>query len=200
MGTHPIFESDFDCLTEKMKFSLALLASAAVMAEESPEQARLVVSKKTETKILAQNQDLTFSYKIYNIGKDAAVDVKMTDSNFDSEDDFQIVSGSASGEWARIEPDGSITHDITVKPLKSGQQNITSATLTYKTGEASDPITLYSSDYGVAQFIEESEYLRKHASHLQDWAVFLLLSVPSLVFPYLLYNKSKSKYEKKKSA
>ena len=62
-----------------MKFSLALLASAA-MAEESPEQARLVVSKKTETKILAQNQDLTFSYKIYNIGKDAAVDVSL--SNF----------------------------------------------------------------------------------------------------------------------
>ena len=59
-----------------MKFSLALLATAA-MAEESPEQARLVVSKKTETKILAQNQDLTFSYKIYNIGKDAAVDVSL---------------------------------------------------------------------------------------------------------------------------
>ena len=55
-----------------MKFSFALL-SLAVSAE--PEQARLVVSKKTETKILAQNQDLTFSYKIYNIGKDAAVDV-----------------------------------------------------------------------------------------------------------------------------
>jgi len=141
---------------------------------------------------------LTFSYKIYNIGKDAAVDVNMIDSNFDSEDDFQIVSGSAKGEWARIEPDGSITHDITVKPLKSGQQNITSATLTYKTADAADPITLYSSDYGVAQFIEESEYLRKHASHLQDWAVFFLLSVPSLVFPYLLYNKSKSKYEKVK--
>merc|ERR1711892_432997 len=197
MGTHPIFESDFDCLTDlkKMKFSFALL-SLAVSAE--PEQARLVVSKKTETKILAQNQDLTFSYKIYNIGKDAAVDVKMADSNFDSEDDFQIVSGSAKGEWARIEPDGSITHDITVKPLKSGQQNITSAMLTYKSADAADPITLYSSDYGVAQFIEESDYLRKHASHFQDWAVFCLLSVPSVVFPYLLYNKSKSKYEKVK--
>ena len=56
-----------------MKFSLALLSLSAVSAE--PEQARLVVSKKTESKILAQNQDLTFSYKIYNIGKDAAVDV-----------------------------------------------------------------------------------------------------------------------------
>merc|ERR1711953_1230150 len=29
MGTHPIFESDFDCLTEKMKLS-AILASLAV--------------------------------------------------------------------------------------------------------------------------------------------------------------------------
>ena len=58
-----------------MKFSLALLAASAMAESESPEKARLVVSKKTETKILAQNQDLTFSYKIYNIGKEAALDV-----------------------------------------------------------------------------------------------------------------------------
>merc|ERR1712088_471876 len=154
MGTHPIFESDFDCLTEKMKFSLALLAASAIAESESPDKARLVVSKKTETKILAQNQDLTFSYKIYNIGKEAALDVSMKDSNFDSADDFEVVSGSAEGNWARIDPDGSITHDITVKPLKAGQQNITSATLTYKTAEGEEPITLFSSDYGVAQFIE----------------------------------------------
>merc|ERR1712088_460504 len=188
MGTHPIFESDFDCLTEKMKFSLALLAASAIAESESPDKARLVVSKKTETKILAQNRDLISSYKIYNIGKEAALDVSMKDSNFDS----------ADGNWARIDPDGSITHDITVKPLKAGQQNITSATLTYKTAEGEEPITLFSSDYGVAQFIEESEYLRKHASHVQDWAVFFLLCVPSIVFPYMLYNKSKSKYEKVK--
>ena len=37
---------------------------------------------------------------------------------------------------------------------------------------ADEPITLYSSDYGVAQFIEESEYLRKHASHIQVKLIF----------------------------
>ena len=30
-----------------------------------------------------------------------------------------------------------------------------------------EEIKLFSSDYGSAQIIEESEYLRKHASHLQ---------------------------------
>merc|ERR1712228_52196 len=35
MGTHPIFESDFDCLTDKMKFLATLLAGLA-MANPAP--------------------------------------------------------------------------------------------------------------------------------------------------------------------
>ena len=85
-----------------------------------------------------------------------------------------------------------MTHEITVRPLKAGSQNITSAILSYsqekgnlftinttKTLEiitkinnyfillGGEEIKLFSSDYGSAQIIEESEYLRKHASHLQ---------------------------------
>ena len=56
---------------------------------------------------------------------------------------------------------------------------------------ADEPITLYSSDYGVAQFIEESEYLRKHASHIQ---VKLIFTTKNLNFSKL--NK-KSKILKK---
>merc|ERR1712187_931201 len=114
-----------------------------------------------------------------------------------STDDFKIVSGSSEGKWDRIEAGGSIVHEITVKPLLAGPQNITSAVFNYQTKAE---VKLYSSDYGVAQIIEESDYLRKHASHFQDWIVFFLLCVPSIVFPYLLYNKSKSKYEKSKRA
>ena len=183
-----------------MKFAFPLLAASVVSAGEVDESARLVVSKKTETKILAQNQDLTFAYKIYNIGQDAAIDVSMEDENFNSGDDFQIVSGSPTASWEKIEPNGVITHEIVVKPLKAGNQNITAALFSYKKSKDAEVTKLYSSDYGLAQFIEESEYLRKHASHLQDWVVFFLLCVPSIIFPYLLYNKSKAKYEKSKRA
>lgn len=165
----------------------------AVFGEEGP--ARLVASKKTESKILAQNVDLTFNYKIYNIGQSAALNVEMKDSNFN--DDFEIVKGAAEAKWDKIEPSDSITHEITVRAKKSGTQNITSAVFTYKASEDGEEITMFSSDYGSATIIEEREYLRKHASHLQDWVVFFLLSIPSLVFPYLLYFKSKSKYEGK---
>ena len=55
-----------------MKLSLVCLAASAIAAEK---EARLLVSKKTEAKVLAQNQDLTFNYKIYNIGEDAATEV-----------------------------------------------------------------------------------------------------------------------------
>ena len=36
------------------------------------------------------------------------------------------------GKWERIEAGGSITHEITVKPLLSGPQNITSAVFNYQ--------------------------------------------------------------------
>lgn len=157
--------------------------------------ARLIASKTTESKILAQNVDLTFSYKIFNIGQSAAINVEMKDDNFAT--DFEVVKGDTETKWERIEPDSSITHEVTVRALKAGQQNITSAVFTYKSSEDGEEITMFSSDYGSAVIIEEREYLRKHASHLQDWVVFLLLSIPSLVFPYLLYFKSKSKYEGK---
>jgi len=176
----------------------ALLGSA--ISDESASEARLVASKKTESKILAQNVDLTFSYKIYNIGGQAALNVEMKDENFGLKDEkaqFEIVKGAAEASWERIEPDSSVTHEITVRPLAAGAQNITSAVFTYKGSDGGEEVTMYSSDYGTANIIEEREYLRKHASHIQDWAVFLLLSIPSLVFPYLLYFKSKSKYEGK---
>ena len=61
-----------------MKFSLALLAAAVMGDTKAPQEARLLVSKKTEAKVLAQNQDLTFAYKIYNIGAEAAINVSST--------------------------------------------------------------------------------------------------------------------------
>ena len=64
-----------------MKFSVALLA-ASVFGDSAtgkvPQEARLLVSKKTEAKVLAQNQDITFAYKIYNIGSEAALNVRLT--------------------------------------------------------------------------------------------------------------------------
>lgn len=170
----------------------ALLGSA--LSEDGV--ARLIASKTTESKILAQNVDLTFSYKIFNIGQDSAFNVVMKDENFGT-DKFEVVKGSAEAKWDVIEKDSSVTHEVTVRALNSGSQNITSAVFTYKTAEDGEEITMFSSDYGTAQIIEEREYLRKHASHLQDWVVFILLSIPSLLFPYLLYFKSKSKYEGK---
>jgi len=194
MGTHPIFESDFDCLTEPNMKLFGFFGLLGVVFSE--EAARLIASKTTESKILAQNVDLTFTYKIFNIGQGSAFNVEMKDENFDT--DFEVVGGSSEGKWDVIEKDSSVTHEVTVRALKAGAQNITSAVFTYKTAEdADDVVTMFSSDYGTANIIEEREYLRKHASHLQDWVVFILLSIPSLVFPYLLYFKSKSKYEGK---
>jgi translocon-associated protein subunit beta len=168
-------------------------------SEKEIADARLLASKKTESKYLAQNVDLTFTYKIYNIGKSAALSVDIEDENFNNADNFEVVSGNFKQHWDRIEPDGVEIHEVIVKPLKAGEINITSATVTYKINEGASVVTMYTSDYGSAMIMEEREYLRKHASHYQDWVVFLLFTIPSLLLPYLLYSKSKSKYENLKS-
>merc|ERR1712141_873707 len=103
MGTHPIFESDFDCLTEPNMKLFGFFGLLGVVFSE--EAARLIASKTTESKILAQNVDLTFTYKIFNIGQSAAVNVEMKDDNF--AEDFEVVKGETQPKWDRIEPEGT---------------------------------------------------------------------------------------------
>ena len=70
----------------------------------------------------------------------------MEDENFNA-DDFEIVSGEPKvffrknwpcknynvfqKTWESIGAGASMTHEITVRPLKAGSQNITSAILSY---------------------------------------------------------------------
>merc|ERR1712233_292483 len=122
MGTHPIYESDFDCLTEPNMKLFGFFGLLGVVFSE--EAARLIASKTTESKILAQNVDLTFTYKIFNIGQGSAFNVEMKDENFDT--DFEVVGGSSEGKWDVIEKDSSVTHEVTVRALKAGAQKKTS--------------------------------------------------------------------------
>jgi putative transposon-encoded protein len=65
---------------KKMKlFGIFALIGSAFSQEEqqAPVEARLLISKKTDTKILAENVDMKFTYKIYNIGQSAALDVSI---------------------------------------------------------------------------------------------------------------------------
>jgi len=73
-------------------FKLLAFVGSAFAEDAGP--ARLVASKTTESKILAQNVDLTFKYKIFNIGQSDALNVNMEDDNFAK--DFEIVKGSSS--------------------------------------------------------------------------------------------------------
>ena len=82
----------------------ALIGSAFGQEEQqAPVEARLLISKKTDTKILAENVDMTFTYKIYNIGQSAALDVSLSvlSENFGYfRIDFLVILISFSGYFA----------------------------------------------------------------------------------------------------
>lgn len=171
-------------------FVFALLAVAA-----SDETARLLVSKNVLNNYLAEGKDLTVTYGVYNIGGTAALDVELGDGSF-SDDMFEVVAGSLAASWPRIPPGSNVTHSAVLRPLVSVLYNFTVAQVTYKTSEdAEEKQVGYSTAPGQGPIMTAKDYDRKFSSHALDWAAFSLMTLPSLLFPFLLWYSSSSKYD-----
>jgi len=165
------------------------------------ENARLLVSKNILNVYLVQDKDLTVQYDIYNIGSSSAIDTELVDKSFAAED-FDVVHGSLAVKWQRIGPASNVSHVVIVRPKRAGQFNFTSADISYLPSDsATDRQHAYTSAPGEGGVVNFKDYDRKFSPHVLDWTAFAVMSLPSLGIPFLLWNKSRSKYEssKKKS-
>jgi len=171
--------------------ALLLLLPCLALCQE----ARLLVSKQVVNNLLAEGKDATVLYTLYNVGDTAALQVELGDASF-SEEYFTLTSGSLTASWARVAPGANVTHAAIVRPLVAGQHNFTSAQVSYLASEAAEQRMVgYSTAPGQGVVMPAKMYERQHSSHGLDWMAFSAMTLPSLLFPFLLYHSSASQYQ-----
>jgi len=173
---------------------LAGLTSATGAVDDS-EDAKLLIQKNVLNNFVVEGLDTTVKYTIYNIGSIPALNVQLKDANFPSEY-FEYVSGFSSVQWPKISPASNVSHVAVVRPRVAGVFNFTHATVSYVANEKLNRVQVgYSTEMGEAYVQKQREYNRRFASHSLDWAMFVAIASPCIVFPYLLWYSSKRKYE-----
>lgn len=122
----------------------------------------------------------------------------MTDSSLPSEY-FSLASGISSFKIPRLAAGADVTHTVIFRPKTGvwGPFNFTSAVVTYRTSEQASTVQVGStSEPGEGYIVTLREFERKFSSHLLDWLAFATMVLPSLAIPYLLWYRSKRRYER----
>jgi len=180
----------------KIQFLLFALISV-VLTQTDDDESFLFVTKQTVNRFIVQNKELTIKYGLYNSGPSTVFNVQLNDVHSFPTDKFELLAGTLSAKWERINSGANLTHVVVVKPKESGINNSTHAVVTYRKSEKSNDIqTAYSSEIGDVYIMTSREYDRRFSSHIIDWILFTAMASPCIGFPFFLWFKSKSKYEK----
>lgn len=122
----------------------------------------------------------------------------VTDSSLPAEY-FAVTSGISSFKVPRLPAGANVTHTVVYRPKPGvwGPFNFTSAAVTYKTSESAAAVQVgATSEPGEGYIVTLREFERKFSSHLLDWLAFATMVLPSLLIPFLLWFRSKRRYEK----
>ncbi|CAG9799572.1 unnamed protein product [Chironomus riparius] len=187
-------------------FALLLIVSMALATTtDSGEEtrAKLLVSKQILNKYLVEQRDILVKYTLYNVGTGPATHVSLEDQGFPSEA-FDLVSGKLEVQIDRIASGTNITHVVIVRPRAHGYFNFTAAEISYRPVESSPNLQYaISSEPGEGGIVNLAQFNKQFSSHFLDWIAFVIMCLPTVVIPYSLFLKSKTKYEllaqKKKS-
>ena len=109
--------------------------------------------------------DIVVKYNVFNVGDNAATDVKIVDNGFRA-DDFDVVSGQLQYKLDRIAPGANSTQTVVVRPKKFGYFNFTAAEATYSSDGGAALLTGLSSDPGQGVIIAARDYDRQFSAHM----------------------------------
>lgn len=158
--------------------------------------ARLLVEKRILNTYLVENQDINIRYSIYNVGGNVAQNVQLNDNNLPPLY-FEKLNETDSIKVNSLPPNGKVVETLVFKPKigTHGRVNFTSAEVVYQSKDSSSVLRTQSSEPGYAYILSTEDYEKRFSLHLFEWGVFTIISLVSIIVPFGLYNKSKSKYE-----
>ena len=145
--------------------TLLCLLLAVVCSKAEDGSVRLLLSKQTYNKYLVEGMDMVVKYNLYNVGDNAATNVKVVDNGFRAED-FDIVSGQLKYKLNRVEPGANSSQTVLVRAKKFGYFNFTAAEVTYSGEGAGVTLTDLSSDPGQGVIIAARDYDRQFSAHM----------------------------------
>ncbi|XP_033108205.1 translocon-associated protein subunit beta-like [Anneissia japonica] len=175
---------------------IALIGICLLGVAVADDGAKLLAAKNVLNQHIVEGKDLTVTYTIYNVGSSVALKVILSDDSFPSSQ-FITISGSKEIHWDRIAPGSNVTHTLILEPKISGPFNFTAASITYVVveGEEEPPQFGYTSAPGEGYINAFKDFDRKYAPHYMDWGAFAIMTLPSIVIPFLLWYRSKTKYD-----
>ncbi|CAF1250523.1 unnamed protein product [Adineta ricciae] len=179
---------------ERALIFLTILSVA--FGQTDDEESFLFVTKQTINRFLVQNKEFTIKYGLYNSGPTTVYNVHLDDAHSFPIDQYELLVGTLSAKWERLNAGANLTHIVVLKPKQSGISNSTCAIVTYQKSEKNTDVQkTYSSEFGDVYIMTSREYDRRFSSHIIDWVLFTAMASPCIVFPFFLWFKSKSKYE-----
>jgi len=174
---------------------VALVGLLCMVQADDESKARVLVSKLILNRYLVQGQDIVVEYTLYNVGSSAATNIILSDAGF-GPDKFDVISGLVNIKIDRLAPNSNVSHAVVVRPKSYGYLNFTAAEVKYQTSEAGGETQIgYSTEPGEGGVVPYRDFDRKFSPHVLDWAAFAVMTLPSLGIPFLLWFRSKSKYE-----
>lgn len=113
-------------------FASAFTSTAPTDAEDTNTAARLLVEKRIMNKYLVEGKDIVVNYHLYNVGKQAATSISVTDQSL-SPDYFDTISGAANFAVSRLNPGENVSHTVVYRTKAGvwGRFNFTSAIVSY---------------------------------------------------------------------
>ncbi|CAF0756721.1 unnamed protein product [Adineta steineri] len=180
-----------------IKTQLILLALIAVVySQTDDEESFLFVTKQTANRFIVQDKELTIKYGLYNSGPTTVFNVNLNDVHSYPSTSYELLVGTLTPKWERINAGSNLTHVVVLKPKQNGISNSSHAVVTYQKSEkTSDVQRTYSSEIGDVYIMTTREYDRRFSSHIIDWILFTAMASPCIVFPFFLWFNSKRKYE-----
>ncbi|CAI5455033.1 unnamed protein product [Caenorhabditis angaria] len=176
---------------------VAIFLIVGIYAADVGTQTRdaFILAHKSPLSLYAvENMDLVIEYGLYNVGDKPATKVTIDDRHSFPTQSFDIIKGLLHVNFEKIAPGTNVTHSVVLRPRAYGMFNYTSAQVTYYTGNDNLHVS-YSSAPGEGYIYRQREYDRKFAPKYTFFLTFLALVAPTTIGSYLLFQKSKSRFD-----